>query len=77
MISDTLFAQAMAGLNGMQLGEKKLIVQRAALGAKNLTNMTPATLQVLGLLQVLTIYRTFLILGLSRVPRTSFQGFLS
>jgi hypothetical protein len=36
----------MAGLNGMQLGEKKLIVQRAALGAKNLTNMTPATLQV-------------------------------
>ena len=41
--------QAMAGLNGMQLGEKKLIVQRAALGAKNLTNMTPATLQVPGI----------------------------
>ena len=39
----------MAGLNGMQLGEKKLIVQRAALGAKNLTNMTPATLQVPGI----------------------------
>jgi hypothetical protein len=77
IFNDTLFAQAMAGLNGMQLGEKKLIVQRAALGAKNLTNMTPATLQVLALFQVLTIYRTFLILWLSRVPPTPFQGFLS
>lgn len=32
-----LFAlhQAVAGLNGMQLGDKKLIVQRASVGAKN------------------------------------------
>ena len=29
--------QAITGLNGMQLGEKKLIVQRASVGAK--TNM--------------------------------------
>ena len=27
--------QACAGLNGMQLGDKKLIVQRASVGAKN------------------------------------------
>lgn len=27
--------QAVAGLNGMQLGDKKLIVQRASVGAKN------------------------------------------
>lgn len=27
--------QAIAGLNGMQLGDKKLIVQRASVGAKN------------------------------------------
>lgn len=30
--------QACAGLNGMQLGDKKLIVQRASLGAKNISN---------------------------------------
>lgn len=27
--------QAIAGLNGMQLADKKLIVQRASIGAKN------------------------------------------
>lgn len=27
--------EAVAGLNGMQLGDKKLIVQRASVGAKN------------------------------------------
>ena len=32
-----LSMQAITGLNGMQLGEKKLIVQRASVGAK--TNM--------------------------------------
>nr|XP_040046939.1 splicing factor U2AF 65 kDa subunit-like [Gasterosteus aculeatus aculeatus] len=45
--------QAVAGLNGMQLGDKKLIVQRASVGAKN-ANPTaiveaPVTLQVPGL----------------------------
>uniref|UniRef100_A0A3P8WX41 Splicing factor U2AF subunit n=1 Tax=Cynoglossus semilaevis TaxID=244447 RepID=A0A3P8WX41_CYNSE len=40
--------QAVAGLNGMQLGDKKLIVQRASVGAKN-GNPTPVTLQVPGL----------------------------
>lgn len=30
-----MFEQGCAGLNGMQLGDKKLIVQRASLGAKN------------------------------------------
>ena len=33
-----LLLQAIAGLNGMQLGEKKLIVQRASVGAKNAMN---------------------------------------
>ncbi|XP_041978265.1 splicing factor U2AF 50 kDa subunit [Aricia agestis] len=46
--------QAIAGLNGMQLGDKKLIVQRASIGAKNstlaaMTGVTPVTLQVAGL----------------------------
>nr|XP_057904497.1 splicing factor U2AF 65 kDa subunit-like isoform X2 [Doryrhamphus excisus]XP_057904499.1 splicing factor U2AF 65 kDa subunit-like isoform X2 [Doryrhamphus excisus] len=45
--------QAVAGLNGMQLGDKKLIVQRASVGAKN-ANLaaiieTPVMLQVPGL----------------------------
>lgn len=31
----TLLSQAIAGLNGMQLGDKKLLVQRASVGAKN------------------------------------------
>ena len=34
-MSDCCFVQAIAGLNGMGLGEKKLIVQRASVGAKN------------------------------------------
>ncbi|XP_056335196.1 U2 small nuclear RNA auxiliary factor 2b isoform X1 [Danio aesculapii] len=45
--------QAIAGLNGMQLADKKLLVQRASVGAKNATltsiNETPVTLQVPGL----------------------------
>ncbi|XP_032822926.1 splicing factor U2AF 50 kDa subunit-like isoform X1 [Petromyzon marinus] len=52
--------QAIAGLNGMQLGDKKLIVQRASVGAKNANPVfgapdttvvvqTPVTLQVPGL----------------------------
>ncbi|KAH3861347.1 splicing factor U2AF 50 kDa subunit-like isoform X2 [Dreissena polymorpha] len=40
--------QACAGLNGMQLGDKKLIVQRASVGAKNASAM-PVQLQVPGL----------------------------
>ncbi|XP_041088158.1 U2 small nuclear RNA auxiliary factor 2a isoform X4 [Polyodon spathula] len=47
-------SQAIAGLNGMQLGDKKLLVQRASVGAKNATltsiNQTPVTLQVPGLM---------------------------
>ena len=30
-----LFSQAIGGLNGMQLGDKKLVVQRASVGSKN------------------------------------------
>ena len=30
-----ILSQACAGLNGMQLGDKKLIVQRASVGSKN------------------------------------------
>ncbi|WAQ96896.1 U2AF2-like protein [Mya arenaria] len=40
--------QACAGLNGMQLGDKKLIVQRASVGAKNAQAM-PVQLQVPGM----------------------------
>ncbi|KAL5018631.1 hypothetical protein ScPMuIL_004353 [Solemya velum] len=40
--------QACAGLNGMQLGDKKLIVQRASVGAKNAQN-APVQLQIPGL----------------------------
>lgn len=32
-----MFLQAIAGLNGMQLGDKKLLVQRASVGSKNAT----------------------------------------
>ncbi|XP_034395167.1 splicing factor U2AF 65 kDa subunit-like [Cyclopterus lumpus] len=49
--------QAVAGLNGMQLGDKKLIVQRASVGAKNANPTsiieTPVTLQVPGLQRLL------------------------
>lgn len=45
--------QACAGLNGMQLGDKKLIVQRASVGAKNAQQQqptaTPIQLQIPGL----------------------------
>ena len=43
--------QAIAGLNGMQLGDKKLIVQRASVGAKNAgaINAVPVQLQVPGI----------------------------
>ncbi|XP_037932888.1 splicing factor U2AF 50 kDa subunit-like [Teleopsis dalmanni] len=48
--------QAIAGLNGMQLGDKKLIVQRASVGARNAAlNIlaAPVTLQVPGLTTVI------------------------
>lgn len=43
--------QAIAGLNGMQLGDKKLIVQRASVGAKNaaIGQVAPVQIQVPGL----------------------------
>lgn len=43
--------QAIAGLNGMQLGDKKLIVQRASVGAKNpmIGAQAPVQIQVPGL----------------------------
>lgn len=44
----TFLLQACAGLNGMQLGDKKLIVQRASVGAKNA--------QHVGLLQVSCLF---------------------
>lgn len=53
----TITDQAIAGLNGMQLGDKKLIVQRASVGAKNnqiamggaFQLQTPVQIQVPGL----------------------------
>ncbi|XP_066140455.1 splicing factor U2AF 50 kDa subunit [Euwallacea fornicatus] len=41
--------QAIAGLNGMQLGDKRLIVQRASVGAKNATVLPAVQIQVPGL----------------------------
>lgn len=38
--------QAIAGLNGMQLGDKKLIVQRASVGAKNAAALASAPVQL-------------------------------
>ncbi|XP_075158398.1 splicing factor U2AF 50 kDa subunit-like [Haematobia irritans] len=52
-VDHTITDQAIAGLNGMQLGDKKLIVQRASVGAKNAQNNSataaPVTIQVPGL----------------------------
>lgn len=47
----TITDQAIAGLNGMQLGDKKLIVQRASVGAKNanVASVAPVQIQVPGL----------------------------
>ncbi|KAL9957191.1 hypothetical protein ACROYT_G038799 [Oculina patagonica] len=51
----TMTDVAITGLNGMQLGEKKLIVQRASVGAKtnmnnpDAMNMIPAQMQIPGL----------------------------
>jgi splicing factor U2AF subunit len=49
-----VFYQAIAGLNGMQLGDKKLIVQRASVGAKNaqIGQQAPVQIQVPGLTMV-------------------------
>lgn len=49
-----VFEQAIAGLNGMQLGDKKLIVQRASVGAKNaqIGQQAPVQIQVPGLTMV-------------------------
>uniref|UniRef100_A0A2P2HZW7 Splicing factor U2AF subunit n=2 Tax=Hirondellea gigas TaxID=1518452 RepID=A0A2P2HZW7_9CRUS len=47
----TLTDQAIQGLNGMQLGDKKLVVQRAIVGAKNANAIAqvPVQIQVPGL----------------------------
>ncbi|KAK7863243.1 hypothetical protein R5R35_001453 [Gryllus longicercus] len=47
-------SNAIAGLNGMQLGDKKLIVQRASVGAKNaqIGQQAPVQIQVPGLTMV-------------------------
>jgi len=41
--------QAIAGLNGMQLGDKKLIVQRASIGQKTIAPNAPTQIQVPGM----------------------------
>jgi splicing factor U2AF subunit len=45
----SLTDQAIAGLNGMQLGDKKLVVQRASVGSKNNQMNAPVQIQVPGL----------------------------
>ncbi|XP_053949693.1 splicing factor U2AF 50 kDa subunit-like [Anastrepha ludens] len=55
-VDHSITDQAIAGLNGMQLGDKKLIVQRASVGAKNAqsnsTTAAPVMIQVPGLSMV-------------------------
>uniref|UniRef100_A0A034VJ82 Splicing factor U2AF subunit n=3 Tax=Dacini TaxID=43871 RepID=A0A034VJ82_BACDO len=55
-VDHSITDQAIAGLNGMQLGDKKLIVQRASVGAKNAQNSAttaaPVMIQVPGLSMV-------------------------
>jgi len=50
-VDTSITDQAVAGLNGMQLGDKKLIVQRASVGAKNSAamNVAPVQIQVPGM----------------------------
>jgi len=48
-IDASITDQACAGLNGMQLGDKKIVVQRASLGAKNAPQGAPVAIQVPGL----------------------------
>ena len=60
-LDGTITDQAIAGLNGMQLGDKKLIVQRASVGAKNVVgmNMLPASVQIPGMqVDILNEYQT-------------------
>ena len=49
-MNDWCFGQAIAGLNGMSLGDKKLVVQRASIG-KEVSYMAtmPVQIQVPGL----------------------------
>ncbi|XP_017488992.1 PREDICTED: splicing factor U2AF 50 kDa subunit-like [Rhagoletis zephyria] len=55
-VDHSITDQAIAGLNGMQLGDKKLIVQRASVGAKNAQNSSttaaPVMIQVPGMSMV-------------------------
>ncbi|KAH8290900.1 hypothetical protein KR054_006901, partial [Drosophila jambulina] len=48
-VDPTVTDQAIAGLNGMQLGERKLVVQRSIAGGKAATNPSVPILQVPGL----------------------------
>ena len=65
-LDGTITDQAIAGLNGMQLGDKKLIVQRASVGAKNVVgmNMLPASVQIPGMqVDILNEYQTQTLFG--------------
>lgn len=48
-VDSTITDQAIQGLNGMPLGDKKLIVQRASVGAKNMNPTAPVQLQIPGM----------------------------
>ncbi|XP_047495535.1 splicing factor U2AF 50 kDa subunit-like isoform X1 [Penaeus chinensis] len=45
-LTDQVSTNAIHGLNGMQLGDKKLVVQRASVGAKNANAMAQAPVQI-------------------------------
>lgn len=76
-------SQAIAGLNGMQLGDKKLLVQRASVGSKNTTlvrdgvnafkfRVPLCVVDVLNLLLFLTPVPSFFYLktGINQTPVT-------
>jgi splicing factor U2AF subunit len=55
------YLQACAGLNGMQLGDKKVIVQRASVGKMNAQIVSNINVETLKLLDTCILYGIVLV----------------
>lgn len=55
------YLQACAGLNGMQLGDKKVIVQRASVGKMNAQIVSNINVETLKLLDTRILYDIVLV----------------
>jgi splicing factor U2AF subunit len=55
------YLQACAGLNGMQLGDKKVIVQRASVGKMNAQIVSNINVETLKLLDTRILYGIVLV----------------